>query len=167
MNRKSNVRNMMIVTMLMAMSIVFHLVEPVLPIPVPGVKLGLANILGLIALMLYGIKTMYAVNVSRVLIASLLRGILFGTGFWVSLSGVLISTTIVALLYKTNKFSVVGLSVAAAAFHNMGQIVMIIIIYSSIFMIYWMPPLIWLSIPTGLLTGSLAAGALARLRLVK
>jgi hypothetical protein len=34
-------------------------------------------------------------------------------------------------------------------------------------MIYWMPPLIWLSIPTGLLTGSLAAGALARLRLVK
>ena len=153
--------------MLMAMSIVFHIIEPVLPIPVPGVKLGLANIIGLIALSLYGIKTMYAVNLSRVLIASLLRGILFGTGFWVSLSGVLISTTLVSLLYRTNKFSIVGLSIAAAAFHNMGQIFMIMFIYASIFMIYWMPPLIWLSIPTGLLTGSLAAGALARLRFVK
>lgn len=167
MNRKANVKNMMIITMLMAMSIVFHLIEPVLPIPVPGVKLGLANILGLIALMLFGVKTMFAVNLSRVLIASLLRGILFGTGFWVSLSGVLISTTFVALLYKTNKFSLVGLSIAAAAFHNMGQIMMIIVIYSSIFMIYWMPPLIWLSIPTGLLTGSLAQGALQRLRVQK
>jgi heptaprenyl diphosphate synthase len=167
MNKKANVKNMMIITMLMAMSIVFHLIEPVLPIPVPGVKLGLANILGLIALMLFGIKTMYAVNLSRVLIASLLRGILFGTGFWVSLSGVLISSTFVALLYRTNKFSVVGLSIAAAAFHNVGQVLMIMLIYSSVFMIYWMPPLIWLSIPTGLLTGILATGALQRLRVSK
>lgn len=163
MNRKTTVKKLMIITMLMAMSIVFHIVEPVLPIPVPGVKLGLANIIGLIALFMFGIKTMFAVNVSRVVIASLLRGILFGTGFWVSLSGVLLSTTLVALLFKTNKFSVVGLSIAAAAFHNMGQILMIMVIYASIFMIYWMPPLIWLSIPAGLLTGTLAAGVLSRL----
>lgn len=167
MNNKVKVKNMMIITMLMAMSIVFHLIEPVLPIPVPGVKLGLANILGLIALKLFGVKTMFAVNLSRVLIASLLRGILFGTGFWVSLSGVLLSSTFVMLLYRTNKFSVLGLSIAAAAFHNVGQVLMIMFIYSSIFMIYWMPPLIWLSILTGFLTGILAIGALQRLRVSK
>lgn len=167
MKNKGKVKNMMIITMLMAMSIVFHLIEPVLPIPVPGVKLGLANILGLIALKLFGVKTMYAVNLSRVLIASLLRGILFGTGFWVSLSGVLLSSTFVMLLHRTSKFSVLGLSIAAAAFHNVGQVLMIMFIYSSIFMIYWMPPLIWLSIPTGLLTGILAIGALQRLRVSK
>lgn len=163
MNRKANVKKLMIITMLMAMSIVFHIVEPVLPIPVPGVKLGLANIIGLIALFMFGVKTMFAVNVSRVMIASLLRGILFGTGFWVSLSGVVLSTAVVALLFKSNKFSIVGLSIAAAAFHNMGQIFMIMFIYASVFMIYWMPPLIWLSIPAGLLTGTLAAGVLSRL----
>ena len=56
----------------------------------------------------------------------------------------------------------VGLSVAAAAFHNIGQILAIIIIWSSIFLIYWLPPMIWLSIPTGILTGTLAKESIRR-----
>lgn len=162
MNRKNRVRKMTIVTMLLAMSIVFHMVEPVVPLPVPGVKLGLANVLGLIALFLYGPNEMLGINLSRVLIASLLRGILFGVGFWLSLTGVILSTSIVILLHRYSRLSIVGLSVASAAFHNIGQILAIMVIWSSIFMVYWLPPMIWLSIPTGILTGILAKEAIKR-----
>ncbi len=153
---------MTLVTMLLAMSIVFHMIEPVIPMPIPGVKLGLANIFGLIALFMFGIKEMLGINFMRVIVASLLRGIIFGTGFWLSLSGVFLSSMIVIILYKYSKLSLVGLSVAAAAFHNVGQILAIIIIWASVFLIYWLPPMIWLSIPTGILTGTLAKESIRR-----
>lgn len=162
MNTGSRIRKMTTITMLLAMSIVFHMLEPAIPLPVPGVKLGLANIFGLIALFLFGVKEMLGINFMRVLIASLLRGIIFGTGFWLSLSGVVLSSLVVIVFYRYTKLSIVGLSVAAAAFHNLGQILAITVIWSSIFLIYWLPPMIWLSIPTGILTGTLAKEAIRR-----
>lgn len=162
MNTGSRIRKMTTITMLLAMSIVFHMLEPAIPLPVPGVKLGLANIFGLIALFLFGVKEMLGINFMRVLIASLLRGIIFGTGFWLSLSGVVLSSLVVIIFYRYTKLSIVGLSVAAAAFHNLGQILAITVIWSSIFLIYWLPPMIWLSIPTGILTGTLAKEAIRR-----
>ena len=164
MSSKKRIRRMTIVTMLLAMSIVFHMLEPTVPLPVPGVKLGLANILGLIALYMYGPKEMFAINFTRVLIASLLRGIIFVTGFWLSLSGVALSSLIVVLLKKTTPLSPVGLSVASATFHNVGQILAIMVIWSSVMMVYWLPVMIWMSIPTGILTGSLASQVLRRIK---
>ena len=99
----NRVRKMTTITMLLAMSIVFHMIEPVIPMPIPGVKLGLANIFGLVALFLYGAKEMFSINIMRVIIASLLRGIIFGTGFWLSLSGFLLSSAMVRLFYRYSK----------------------------------------------------------------
>ena len=87
MKRHSPTRRLTLITMLLAMSILMHMIEPSLPIPIPGVKLGLANILGLITMFLFGIKSMIMLNLMRVIIASLLRGIIFGTGFWLSMVG--------------------------------------------------------------------------------
>ena len=101
MTTRSKTRRLTLLTMLLAMSILLHMMEPSLPIPVPGVKLGLANILGLITFFMFSYKEMFNVNLMRVLIASLLRGIIFGTGFWLSMAGVLLSTTMVILLRKT------------------------------------------------------------------
>lgn len=162
MRSANKVRKMTIIMMLLAMSVVMHMFEPVIPLPVPGVKLGLANIFGLVALFLFGVKEMVSLNILRVIIASLLRGIIFGTGFWLSLSGVLVSSVMVVLFYRYTKLSLVGLSMVAATFHNVGQIMAIIIIWSSLFLIYWLPPMIWLSIPTGILTGTLAKEAIKR-----
>ncbi|MBV1709708.1 MAG: Gx transporter family protein [Erysipelothrix sp.] len=163
MNRRKRVRRLMILTMLLAMSIVFHMLEPSLPLPIPGVKLGLANILGLIALYMFGWREMLSINFGRVLIASLLRGIIFGTGFWLSLSGVALSSLTVIILKKFTPLSAIGLSVASATFHNVGQILAIVIIWSSIMMVYWLPVMIWMSIPTGILTGTLAVAVLKRI----
>ena len=79
----SKTKKMTTITMLIAISILFHMIESMIPIPVPipGFKLGLSNIVGLIALYLFDEKVMLEVNLMRVLLASLLRGVLFGTGF--------------------------------------------------------------------------------------
>ncbi len=165
MRRLSSTRRLTLITMLLAMSIMLHMIEPSLPIPVPGVKFGLANVLGLVALYLFGIKEMIILNLMRVLIASLLKGIIFGTGFWLSLTGVILSTFISIVLYKHNKLSVIGISMASAAFHGLGQIVALIFINQTVYMIYWLPVLWFSSIPTGLLTGLLAIEILKRLRI--
>ncbi len=160
---RSKTRRLSLLTMLLAMSILLHMMEPSLPIPIPGVKLGLANIIGLITLYLFGVEEMFTVNIMRVLIASLLRGIIFGTGFWLSLAGVLLSSTMVIILRRYTKMSIVGLSVASATFHCLGQIVVICYLNSTWLMVYWLP-IMWLTaVPTGILTGSLAFQVLKRL----
>ena len=77
-------KKMTTITMLVALSVLFHMVESMipLPLPVPGFRLGLANIVGLIALYLFNFKIMIGVNLTRVIFASLLKGTLFGTGFY-------------------------------------------------------------------------------------
>lgn len=167
MKRRRSARRLTLMTMLLAMSILLHMVEPALPIPVPGVKLGLANIVGLITLFLFGVKEMVTVNVMRVVMASLLRGILFGTGFWLSLSGVMLSTLVTILLYKQNKLSKIGLSVASGAFHGIGQIGALILINNTVMMIYWLPMLWFSSVPTGYVTGTLSVQVLKRLKVTE
>lgn len=167
MKHRRSARRLTLMTMLLAMSILLHMVEPALPIPVPGVKLGLANIVGLITLFLFGVKEMITVNVMRVVMASLLRGILFGTGFWLSLSGVMLSTLVTILLYKQNKLSKIGLSVASGAFHGIGQIGALILINNTVMMIYWLPMLWFSSVPTGYVTGTLSVQVLKRLKVTE
>jgi heptaprenyl diphosphate synthase len=99
--------------------------------------------------------------------ASLLRGILFGTGFWLSLSGVLLSTLVTILLYKQNKLSKIGLSVASGAFHGIGQIGALILINNTVMMIYWLPMLWFSSVPTGYVTGTLSVQVLKRLKVTE
>ena len=158
-------RKMMSVTMLVAISILFHLIESMIPIPVPipGFKLGLANIVGLIALYLYDEKIMLSVNLMRVLLASLLRGILFAPGFWLSLSGVLLSSCAAILAKKYSSMTRFGVSCASSAFHVLGQVIAVTFIYNQFLMGALLPILLLLSIPTGLFTGYLAGQVLERL----
>jgi len=167
MKKISQTKRLTYLTMLLAMSILLHMIEPALPIAVPGIKLGLANILGIIVLYLFGIKEMLVINFMRVLLASLLRGTLFGTAFWLSMGGVTLSSLMVIILFRINLFSKIGLSVASAAFHGVGQIIALIFINQTVMMVYWLPILWFSSVPTGYLTGSLADQVLKRIRLPK
>lgn len=167
MKRRTATRRLTLLTMLLAMSILLALIEPALPIPVPGVKLGLANIMGMITLFLFGIKEMMTVNIMRVIMAALLRGIIFGTGFWLSVSGMLLSSLITILLYKQNKFTKIGISMASSAFHGVGQILALIVINNTVMMVYWLPMLWFSAVPTGYITGTLSVQVLKRLKLTE
>lgn len=166
MKKISKTKKITTVTMLVAIAIVFHLIESMVPIPVPipGFKLGLANIVGLVALYYFDIKTMVVVNLSRVIIASLMRGIIFGTPFWLALTGVVLATLGSIILYKTNKFTIFGVSVIAAFLHALGQVLAVSFIYQQSLMFLLLPILGILSIPTGLATAYIAKMVLARLK---
>lgn len=163
----SSTKRMTQITMLIALSIVFHMVESMVPVPVPipGFKLGLANIVGLVALYMFGARVMLEVNIMRVLFASLLRGMLFGTGFWLSLTGVLLSSIMTILAYKKSPMSMYGVSVCGSVFHSVGQVIAVTFIYGQFFMQAILPLLILLGIPTGLGIAILAKPVLKRVQL--
>lgn len=158
-------KKMMNITMLVAIGILFHLIESmiVLPVMIPGFKLGLANIIGLITLYRYDHKMMFTVNLMRVFLASLMRGILFSPGFWLSLCGVTFSTCAAILAKKYTQMSIFGVSCAAACAHVIGQILAVTILYQQFMLGILMPSLLLLSIPTGLCTGYLANEVLKRI----
>lgn len=163
MMRRNAVKKMSLITMLTAMAILIHSVEPNMPIPIPGVKFGLANAIALVALFLFNFKVMLRINIIRVLISSLIRGIFLGIGFWMSFSGMLLSSLLMLLAKRFTKMSAIGVSLAGAYGHNIGQIIALIVINNTWGMIYWLPFMLFSSIPTGLITGYLTKLILTRL----
>lgn len=161
----SKTKRMTTITMLIAISILFHMVESMIPVPIliPGFKLGLANVVGLIALYLFDSKVMFEVNIMRVLLASLLRGTLFGTGFYLSLCGVLLSSLICVIVKKKTPMSIYGVSVAGSVFHSIGQVIAVTFIYNQFFMQAVLPILVLLAIPTGLCIALIASNVVNRL----
>ena len=155
----SATRRLTTFTMLCALAILFHYVESliVIPLPVPGFRLGLANIIALITLYLYDARAMLAVSLMRVLFVSLLQGTLFATSFWLSLSGVLLSCAAMSI-------SIYGVSVLGSVFHCIGQVIAVSWIYRQFFMQALLPLLCALGVLSGLLIGALAHQVLNRLQ---
>ncbi len=151
-------KKLAVIAMLVAQASVLHFLESLLPnpLPIPGVKLGLANIITLFALVTLDFKTAVQITVLRTILGSLLSGTLFGVGFLMSFSGALTATCFMALLLRVfPAFALTGISVAGAVAHNAGQLVMaaLILNFSGIF--FYLPVMLLLSVPTGFITGLL------------
>ncbi|HHY06457.1 MAG TPA: Gx transporter family protein [Clostridia bacterium] len=127
------------------------------PLPLPGVKLGLANIVTLLVLYLYGLKEGLVVSLFRVLFVSLLGGTFLAVGFWLSFSGAVLSTLVMAGLIKyVSALSIIGVSMAGAVSHNVGQLLAASFLIQTPYIFYYLPFLLLAGIPTGLVTGYLA-----------
>lgn len=163
MKTKSATHRMSILTMLVGMALIVNMIEPVFPIVVPGVKFGLANVLGLFAFYFYGTKELFIVNVMRVIIASLLRGTLFGTGFWLAFVGTLMSSSFIVIFARFTSMSEIGLSSVSATFHNIGQILVISAVTSTGLMVTYLPIMLFMGVPTGIVTGYLVQSVNKRL----
>lgn len=159
------VQKLTLFAMLCALAIVFHYVESmvVIPLPVPGFRLGLANILSLIALYYFDARALFTIGIVRVLFASLLSGMLFATSFWLSLAGMLLSALTMTIARRCSCFSIYGVSVLGSAAHFVAQVMVVTWIYQQFFMQALLPILVALSIPTGLLIAMLADQVLKRL----
>ncbi len=147
-----------------ALAILMGYVEMLIPVPVPipGVKLGLANVI--IIIMMYFMDTKSAFFVS--LIRVVLSGLLFAgfAGLLYSLSGAMLSFAAMALLKKTGKFSIVGVSIAGGVFHNVGQIIVAALAVENVKMAYYLPFLLLSGVVTGMLIGIVAKTALGYLK---
>ncbi|MDE7095542.1 MAG: Gx transporter family protein, partial [Anaeroplasmataceae bacterium] len=149
----SKTKRLCIISMLLAMAIVLNILESFIPIGIPGVKLGLDNII--ILIMLYEFKPYeaLAVNGLRILLVGLLRGNFLSPTFMMSLSGGLLSFLIMYLFSRIKVFSPIGVSVLGAVSHATGQVIIAIIILDTQAVIYYLPLIGLLSIATGILSG--------------
>lgn len=146
-----------------ALALIFSYVETLIPISfgIPGVKLGLANLIIVIALFKLKLKETYLLAVTRVL----LSGFLFGNYFSIiySLAGALLSLTVMVLLKRAEGFSVVGISIAGGVFHNIGQLLVAMAVVEMFAVAYYVPVLLVAGLITGLVIGILAQEMLRRL----
>lgn len=146
-------------SMLISLSVVISIIESYIPILnniVPGLRLGLSNIIIIFVLYKYSFKDSVYVSVVRVILVGLLRTGLFSISFFFSLFGAFFSIVVMFLIKKINKFSVVGVSIVGSISHSVGQIVVAILILDNINIIYYLPYLLVFSIPTGIVTGIIA-----------
>lgn len=155
-------RNLFEITYLAALitfAVVIHTVEAALPLPmpVPGVRLGLANMITLLTIVLYGARSGMLVAVMRTIIGSLIGGTFLGFGFWLSLAGGVACTVIMALaalFMQKGYLSLVSVSVLGAAAHNLAQLTVAgAIIGSTTLLQGYFPLLLLLAVPTGIFTG--------------
>ena len=118
---------------------------------VPGLKLGLANIVIIFALYEYDFKTAFLVSIIRVLIVALLRTG-FGINFFFSLSGAIFSI-IFMYIFKKTRLSIIGVSIIGSVFHSIGQVLVGMLLLDNYNVIYYLPYLLLFSIPTGIVIG--------------
>ena len=146
-----------------ALALIFSYVETLIPIQfgIPGVKLGLANLIIVIALYRMKLSEAYLLSIVRVLLA----GFIFGNYFSIiySLAGGLLSLTVMALLRKKGGFSVIGVSIAGGVFHNIGQLIVASVIVETFSVMYYVPVLLIAGLVTGLLIGIASDGMFKRL----
>lgn len=126
----------------------------ILPIPVPGIKLGLANLVTLFVLYYFDKKCYITIGFLRVVLTALLWGG-FGLNFLFSFAGWALSAAAVITACLINKNSIYGISVIGACFHQMGQMSVAAAVYAQIGLLYYLPFLIAAGTASGLLTAFL------------
>lgn len=152
------VQKMALLGVLTAAAIVIAILESFIPsIGIPGVKMGLANIVILIILYELGVWEAIVVNLLRVLVVSLVRGTFLSMGFLMSLTGAILSLGIMILFYLLiKKFSIIGVSVVGSVFHVLGQILIAMIFLGSAYIFLYLPVIALSAIITGVFVGIVA-----------
>ena len=150
--------------LLAALALIFSYIEVLFPVStsVPGVKLGIANIVIIIALYYMDGRYALAINLVRVFIAGLLFSGVFGILY--SLAGALLSLATMVILKRTGLFSVTGVSIAGGVMHNLGQMLVAAVVVGNIKVFVYFPVLIISGVISGAVIGILAHLILLRLR---
>lgn len=139
---------------LLALAVILNWVEHLIPLPtLPGIKLGLANAIGILCLYYLGEKSYISFGFLRVFLSSLLFGTFLGTGFWISLGGMVLASITTLILARFTKVSIYGISISGAIMHGLGQVFVVAILYQTPQIVSYV---LILTI-TGSITGALVA----------
>lgn len=163
-----NTHKITLMGVLTAGAIIIAILESFIPsVGIPGVKLGLANIVILIILYEIGVAEAIVVDLCRVFLVGLLRGTLLSMGFLMSLTGAVFSLGIMILLHLViKKFSIVGVSVIGSIFHVTGQIIIAMLFLGTVYVVYYLPFIGLSAIITGVFVG-ITAGMVIRTRVIQ
>ena len=151
---------------LIALALALSYTERFIPlqmvIPLPGVKLGLANIVTLIALYLMGPKAAVAVLIPRCVLGAVFGGGITGLAF--SLTGGILAMVTMIVAKRLPVFSIYGVSILGAAAHNIGQILAAMVLMNSRYIGAYLTYLLVVALFTGFATGAAGAGVLRALK---
>ena len=152
------VQKIALLGVLLATTIVIAIAESFIPsFTIPGIKLGFANIVILVTLYELGVKEAIFINLVRVLVVSLVRGTFLSMGFFMSLTGAVLSLGVMILFcLLIKKFSIIGVSVIGSLFHVTGQILIAMIYMGSVYVVYYLPIIGLAAVITGVLVGFIA-----------
>jgi heptaprenyl diphosphate synthase len=150
--------------LLVALAFILSYIESLFPlaIAIPGIKLGLANLVVIVAIYKLGVKEAFTLSIIRIILV----GFTFGSPstMMFSLVGGLLSWLLMVIFQKSKLFSMVGVSIIGGIAHNIGQIIVSILVLENINIIYYLPFLLVSGVITGGLIGILAAIIIKRLK---
>lgn len=157
-------KNLALGALLVALSLILGYVESLFPLSfaVPGIKMGLANVVVLFALYKLTPKNAAVISFVRVCLSSLLFGNVMS--FVYSLSGAALSFAVMLLLKKSGKFTCGGVSAAGGVAHNVGQIAAAMCLLETSRIVWYLPALCVSGVVTGLCIGAVAALVLSRFK---
>lgn len=147
-----------------ALALIFSYIETLFPIQfgVPGIKLGLANLITVIVLYKTDWQEALLLSAVRIILAGFIFGNLFSIVY--SLAGGILSMAVMTLLKKSGRFSVSGISMAGGVFHNIGQLVVAMIVVETYQVGYYLPVLLIAGLITGAVIGVAAGEILKRIQ---
>lgn len=139
--------------LMVALAFILSYLESLLPfqLGIPGAKLGLANIVTLTAIMQFGSKEAFFLMLVRTVLTGFTFGSLYSMAY--SLAGGLFSIFIMSIMYKSRRFSIIGISIAGGVVHNLGQLLVAMAVLKSLDLKYYTGFLILCGVVTGLLIG--------------
>lgn len=161
-----SVKRLCVFGLLIALAFVLSYLESLIPmavlIPVPGIKIGLANIVVMVALYALGAGDAFVLSMIRILLV----GFTFGNtvSMIYSLGGGLLSYAVMVILKKTGVFNMITVSIAGGIFHNVGQILMAMLVLENAGVMAYLPVLFVSGTITGLLIGLLGGEVSRRIR---
>lgn len=146
-----------------ALAMILSYIESLFPvfIGIPGVKLGLANSMSLTILYLLGTPAAFLISFIRITLTGFLFGNLFSIFY--SFAGALLSMILMSCMKKCKAFSVLGISMAGGVAHNIGQILVAMILVENLNLLYYLPVLLISGAVTGFLIGIISQEIIRRL----
>ena len=163
-SRNSKARRVALYGMLTALAFILSYVESLVPVTVgiPGVKLGLANLVVVIALYTLDLKGAFIISVVRIVLSGLTFGGLFSMLY--SLAGGLLSFAVMAILSRKKVFGTVGVSVCGGVAHNIGQLLVAMAVLETESVWYYFPVLLISGSVAGVLIGLLGGWMTGRVQ---
>ena len=150
--------------MMIALAMIFSYVESLIPFNfgVPGMKLGIANLVMVAGLYFLPVTDVFIISLVRIVLV----GSMFGNGMSIiySLAGGILSLIVMVLLKKIPGFSIIGVSIAGGISHNIGQLIVAAIVVQNIKILYYCPARLIAGTITGLLIGIVSGQVLAAIK---
>lgn len=158
-----NTKKVAYLGLFIALAFVLSYVEFLLPlnIGIPGAKIGLANLVVMVALYTAGTKDAFLLSIVRVILV----GLTFGNPAMMlySMAGAMLSFLVMIIAKKTKLFSITGVSVLGGVFHNIGQIIVAMFVLDTASLIYYLPFLIVIGTISGIVIGIVSGLITARI----